>query len=92
VSERSVPVLTDVIPEPEAPAPGLPELDEEAITELQTQIATQGFILMERLVRDAFREAEMTVLTDVISRLRQELPELVDDILRERLGPGAPPR
>ena len=86
--DKQIPVLTDIVPERPAPAGEPACLDDEAITELQTQIATEGFVLMERLLREAFREIEMTVLTDVISRLRQELPEIVDDVLREKLGPA----
>ncbi len=84
---KNVPVLTDVVAGPDArPADRRPVLSDEALSELQTRIATEGFHLMERLLREAFREMEMNVLTDVISRLRQELPEMVDDVLREHLG------
>ena len=83
--ERRIPVLTDIVAEAADRVAGS-GLTEEEISELQTRLATEGFALMERLLREAFREMEMNLLSDVISRLRQELPELMDDILREHFG------
>ena len=91
MTERRIPVLTDVVAK--AVAEAAPRgLTEEELTELQTRLATEGFALMERLLREAFREMEMNLMADVISQLRHELPELMDDILREQLGdPRNPP-
>jgi hypothetical protein len=83
--ERQIPVLTDIVAEATDRDAGSGLTDEE-ISELQTRLATEGFALMERLLREAFREMEMNLMADVISRLRQELPELMDDILREHFG------
>jgi hypothetical protein len=83
--ERRIPVLTDVVAEAAGDATP-PGLTEEELSELQTRLATEGFALMERLLREAFREMEMNLMAEVIGRLRHELPELMDDILREHFG------
>lgn len=85
MTERRIPVLTEVVAEAVAEA-STHGLSEEELTELQTRLATEGFALMERLLREAFREMEMNLMAEVISQLRHELPELVDDILREHFG------
>ena len=87
--DKRIPVLTDVVAEPgeHATAAGRLMTDEE-LSELQTRLATEGFHLMERLLREAFREMELNLMAEVISRLRQELPEIVDDVLREHFASG----
>lgn len=91
MTDRRIPVLTDVVAEAVAAA-SVRGLTEEELTELQTRLATEGFALMERLLREAFREMEMNLLTEVISQLRHELPELMDDILREHFSDPRNPR
>ena len=60
---------------------------ETLIAELQTKLSADAFALTEKLLRSAISEMEATLFEKVLNRLRQDLPELVDTILREHLGP-----
>jgi hypothetical protein len=63
--------------------------DREAlIAELQTQIAAGAFALTDDILRTAFAEMEAAVFGQISGRLRRELPEMIDTLLRERLGDG----
>ena len=42
-----------------------------------------GFLLVEKLLHGAFKEMEAVLFDEVVSRLRNELPELIDQVLRE---------
>jgi hypothetical protein len=66
----------------------LPSDRETLLAELQTAIASRAFALTDELVRKAFSEMEAHLLAELAKRLRQELPELVDNTLREYLGNG----
>jgi hypothetical protein len=55
------------------------------IAELQTRLATSTFALTEELMRTAFSEMEAKVYHEISARLRRELPELIDSLLREHL-------
>ena len=90
MSERKIPVLTDMVASPGEPSP-LPPLSvtDEELRELQTRIAAEGYALMERLLHESLREMEANLFADVIGRLRIELPDLIDDVLQEHFGPGA---
>jgi hypothetical protein len=66
----------------------LPSDREAVLAELQTAIASRAFALTDELVRKAFAEMEAHLLEQLAKRLRQELPELVDNALREYLGNG----
>ena len=77
-----IPVLTDEIANRDA---GSGQLDSESlIAELQTQIAASTFALTDEIMRTAFAEMEATVFEKISGRLRQELPEMIDALLRER--------
>jgi hypothetical protein len=89
VSEKQIPVLTEVVSVP-GPA-SVPALSDEEFAELQARIASRGYALMERLLHESLREMEANLLADVIGRLRTELPDLIDDALREHFA-GAPDR
>lgn len=62
---------------------------ESLIAELQTQIAAGAFALTDDIMRTAFAEMEAAVFEQISGRLRRELPELIDALLRERLGDSA---
>jgi len=84
-----IPVLTDVITEQDENGLGTatPNVDHAAlIAELQTQLASGAYTLTEELLHTAFAELEATVFKQITIKLRQELPELIDRILREHLG------
>lgn len=88
-SQEDIPVLTDVIVDDDAESAGdtTEAVDRAAlIAELQTQLASNAYALTEQLLRNAFAEMEATLFAQISARLREELPELIDRILREHLG------
>ncbi|NNC63598.1 MAG: hypothetical protein HKN84_02330 [Gammaproteobacteria bacterium] len=88
-SRKDIPVLTDVITDDDAAGIGeaTATVDPESlIAELQTQLASNAYALTEQLLHNAFAEMEATLFTQISARLREELPELIDRILREHLG------
>lgn len=91
-SKPDIPVLTEVVStkreaEPVEPAAPTDEpIDVEAlIAELQTTLAARTFALTEELLHSAFSEMEATLFQQVSNKLRQELPELIDSVLRQHL-------
>ena len=89
MTEKKIPVLTDIVASPGEPVPALQVMvtDDER-QELQARIATEGYALMERLLHESLREMEANLFADVIGRLRTELPDLIDDVLKEYFGQG----
>jgi len=89
-SEPDIPVLTDIVPE-EADAeqgepPGnMPTDIETLIAELQTSLAASTYALTEQLLHSTFAEMEATLFQQISNKLRQELPELIDSVLRQHL-------
>jgi hypothetical protein len=86
--KHDIPVLTDmidtantgneeVLPEPAS------ALGESQMTELQTELASRSFDLTDQLLHAAFQEMEAALFEQVSNRLRKELPELIDRILRD---------
>jgi hypothetical protein len=87
--QADIPVLMDVVNQAESgtPADAQGSVDNaNLIAELQTQLASGAFALTEQLLHTAFSEMEATLYEHVSNRLRQELPELIDKILRDHLG------
>ena len=83
-----IPVLTDMVEvanTPDRPR-GLPDDLETLIAELQTELAASTFALTEHLLQNALTEMESALFEQVSARLRQELPELVDGVLRKHFG------
>jgi len=81
-----IPVLTDAVARPKRSAAdeiARPALTESELAELQTRIATGSFMLVEKLLHQAYQEMEATLFDEVVGRLRHELPELIDQVLRE---------
>ncbi len=82
----AIPVLTDVVedePKPDTESDE-PAFDGEIlIAELQTKLSVSAFDLTEQLLLSAISEMESTLREQVLIRLRQELPELIDTVLRE---------
>ena len=88
-SGDEIPVLTDIIEEEPVPDQAVEEdssANEELIAELQTTLSVGAFTLTEQLLHSAISEMEATLFEQVLNRLRQELPELVDSVLREHLA------
>jgi hypothetical protein len=59
---------------------------ETLIAELQTEIAAAMFALTDEIMRKTFAEMEATVFEQIATRLRSELPEMIDALLRARLA------
>jgi hypothetical protein len=94
---KKIPVLTDVMPaeghdvDTTRAAPELNERDIEAvIAELQTRIAAKTFALADELMQTAFADMEAKIREQISARLRRELPELIDSLLREYWGREEP--
>jgi hypothetical protein len=89
-SELVIPILTDAIDPDDQGTSGEPEAvttdRETLIAELQTQLAASAFALTEDIMRTAFAEMEASIFEQITGRLRRELPEMIDILLRERLG------
>jgi len=92
-AELKIPVLTDAIQTRESEPANAESVDralcadrETLIAELQTEIAASTFALTDEILRQAFAGMEASVFEQIASRLRRELPELIDSRLRERFG------
>ena len=85
MDKTRIPVLTEAVAGPRRPvgAGGRPALTESELAELQTRIAAGSFVLVERLLHNAYKEMEATLFDEVVTRLRNELPDLIDQVLRE---------
>ena len=81
--ERNIPVLTDIIANA---ASSLPSARDQLVAELQTKLASRTFLLTEDLLRSAVAEMEANLIEQISSRLRRELPELIDATLREHFN------
>jgi hypothetical protein len=94
--EKDIPVLTDIVEDvidersedaediSDLAGSTIPDL-ETVIAELQTRIASSTYALTDELMRTAFAELEANVFRQISSRLRQQLPELIDAVIREHL-------
>ena len=82
-----IPILTDEISTETDGRVGSEARDMEAlIAELQTQLASRTFALTDEIMRRAFAEMEASLFMEISGRLRRELPDMIDSLLRERLG------
>lgn len=59
--------------------------DEQALEELRSNLTTQTIDLASQLLHGAVREMEAALLEQVLDRLREKLPSLIDDVLNEQL-------
>jgi hypothetical protein len=76
---RDIPVLTDAV----EPGPIVPPLDIKAI---HAALVTETLELADTLLHQAIKDIEATLFERVLDRLRSQLPELVDRVLREHTG------
>jgi hypothetical protein len=81
-SDDDIPTLTDVVSFDTSEAP---PLTDEALAELQAELTARVFQLAEELMHDASKEIEALMFERVCDRLRAQLPDLVDQVLRDRL-------
>lgn len=82
---RDIPVLTDAVHERE-PAPSF---DAKAV---HAAILTETLELADSLLHQAVKDIEATLFERVFDRLRAQLPELVDRILREHAATQEDPK
>jgi hypothetical protein len=95
-----IPILIDAVghPSPDEQHPDMnsdlpvsvansPSVERELlIAELQTEIAASMFALTDDIMRKTFAEMEASVFERISARLRSELPEMIDALLRARLS------
>ncbi len=86
--EPGIPVLTEIIGHTADQQSN--ELD-LLLAEVQTELASRTFKLADEILRDAFAQMEATLFAQISSKLRRQLPELIDATLREHFETrGAP--
>jgi hypothetical protein len=76
-----IPVLRDAV----ARRPS-PRLSAELIDEICDSISAQAWVLIDKLLAEALREAEETLRIQINDRLTDDLPALIESTLREKLG------
>lgn len=74
-----VPLLT------EAETPTEPAVTEEQLASVQAELTSLTRDLADRLLDGALRDMEAALFEQVANRLRDELPEMIDRVLREHL-------
>jgi hypothetical protein len=74
---RDIPILTDAVKES---APASLSIEVKAV---HAAILTETLELADSLLHQAVKDIEATLFERVLDRLRAQLPELVDRILRE---------
>jgi hypothetical protein len=79
---RDIPILTDAV-ERGGRTPA--SIDTKAI---QSALLSETFELAETLLNQAAKDIEATLFERVLDRLRAQLPELVDRVLREYGAPA----
>lgn len=85
LTPTDIPMLTNVVDTPIKDTVSEPGIDESQLAALQTELASRTFNLADQLLHAAFQEMEAALFEQVSNRLRKELPELIDSILRESL-------
>jgi hypothetical protein len=83
---RDIPILTDAVKE-NAPA----SLPREAKA-VHAAILTETLELADSLLHQAVKDIEATLSERVLDRLRAQLPELVDRVLREHAATQEDPK
>lgn len=82
--DLGIPILTDVItPEP---LPGSPLLDQQALDQLRSTLTAETIQLASRLMHAALRDMEAALLEQMLDRMREQLPELVDKVMAEQFA------
>ena len=82
---RDIPILTEAVRET---APSSATIDAKAV---HAAILTETLELADSLLHQAAKDIEATLFERVFDRLRAQLPELVDRILREHAAAREPP-
>ena len=80
--DAELPLLTGV----ERPAPAIVSDQQLATVEAELTALTRD--LADRLLNGAFRDMEATLFEQVSNKLRDELPQLIEQVLRAHLNTG----
>jgi hypothetical protein len=78
--DNDIPVLREVVARKPQPS-----LSQEQIDELCDCISAEAWVLIDKLIAEALREAEETIRFRINDRLSDDLPALIEKSLRERL-------
>jgi hypothetical protein len=78
---RDIPILTDTLPEK-------PDSAADDTKAVHAAILTETLKLADSLLHQAAKDIEGILFERVFDRLRAELPELVDRVLREQQVPS----
>lgn len=79
-ADEDIPVLTDVVDKAML-VDGAYSSDD--IAGLEEEISRESLRLAEQLLHEVAREMEVVLFDRVLSRMREELPALIEKILRE---------
>jgi hypothetical protein len=79
--DDDIPVLREVV----ARKPQV-TLSQEEIDQLCDSISADAWVLIDKLLAEALREAEESLRFKINDRLSDDLPALIEKTLRERLG------
>jgi len=82
---RDIPILTNAVKESASPL----SLDAKAV---HAAILSETLELADSLLHQAVKDIEATLFERVLDRLRAQLPELVDRILREHAAAQVDPQ
>jgi hypothetical protein len=78
--DNDIPVLREAVARKPQPS-----LSQEQIDELCDCISAEAWVLIDKLIAEALREAEETIRFRINDRLSDDLPALIEKSLRERL-------
>jgi hypothetical protein len=82
VAEEDIPVLTEVV---EEALLADDRYSSEDLAGLEDEISRESLRLAEQLLHEVAREMEVVLFDRVLSRMKEELPTLVEKILRQHL-------
>ena len=88
VLEEPVSAGTGEVPTLLESEPPPPVLTEAQLATVQVELTSLTRELTDRLLDGALRDMEATLREKVSDQLREELPDLIDRVLREHLEPG----
>jgi len=81
--DEDIPVLREAVArKPQA------TLSQEEIDEMCDSLSAEAWVLIDKLLAEALREAEEALRFRINDRLSDDLPALIEKTLRERLGPA----
>lgn len=96
ITQPAVPILQEAL-SPDAgkvpvlsgdEQPATPALTQEQLASAQAELTSLTRELVDRLVYGAIRDMEATLFDKLADRLSEELPALIDSVLRDHLEPG----